>query len=1040
MSVATGMSPAWNAARTKLTDYLSVYDEPIPSLRDVNTIPDAPICGSGKLTVAVDGNHRDVSYHFSKSDFWHITSRWETLFQKYHIRQAPLCRLALTVHNAAGDAAGFRHVQDMSGAEIRSALPVAGGVLNVRCVPLAQRDLVLYELEATDAPVSVTVALETDNECDNFFILEGHQGAETVWVRKEHTSFITVNAAVVMRVMGGDNVRPTYDGGFKAALSVEVRPGSTVRLLLSAKGGKDEYEHLEQSLAAVAAVGADDIAALLGDHAEWWRDFWLKSWLDIGDPAIERFYYGAQYVHGCSVDLDGRVVPGLAGGWITNPNPIWGGTYTMNYNGESPFWGLCSSNRGEFVLPYARACQDFVPQGRELAGRLGTRGFVMPVMIGPWGITDNDDALGQKSNASMSALAMIWHYQTTRDREFLAHTLYPYLRELMEYWEDNLELDDSGRYVIHGSARERNPGDVNPGEDLAFVRQILETVQEGSEILGLDADRRDLWRDYQDRLSDYPVANVEGNLCFKEAENRMCVSLQGVGDNVCALNPVYPGGAIDRDPSGKGRIIARNTLRYLQSWNQANSFTRVFCQAVRAEWPGGELLDLFKARITGEGDGPFEHLRRNNTFLPHIHSFEGTAPTEFINSMLAQAHGGVLKVFGVWPKDRNASFSRLRVCGAFLVSGKLQDGVVTDVEILSEQGETCRMLSCWPGHAMKVEQVTAGATAPVAVREDEGAYAWDTVPGGVYRVTIGEAVQEESSNSPLMLVPIFESAAKAEVKHTDAALDIVLTPRTRSTQLALDVVYADESRSDCTAACQFAVRDAAIAQVRPDGVLSGIGRGRTCVDVTAEIDGAELAASISVYVLPIDVVMDVTVTTAPSDAPPRDGVWNTLKSLEVGYGMDGPDVISRARSNSYGFGTYRHNGDGKDAWLQFDFGSVSALDEMWVWNYNCPADYRVLWWNGGRANGLRDVRIEYSEAGENWVELETAGHPFRLAQATGKQWMPAGNLDDGRNSPIRFEGARARYVKVIPDPEVGVGNWGGPGFGVSQVRFTRFPQ
>jgi hypothetical protein len=133
---------------------------------------------------------------------------------------------------------------------------------------------------------------------------------------------------------------------------------------------------------------------------------------------------------------------------------------------------------------------------------------------------------------------------------------------------------------------------------------------------------------------------------------------------------------------------------------------------------------------------------------------------------------------------------------------------------------------------------------------------------------------------------------------------------------------------------------------------------------------------------------------------------------------------------------YQMNKGGKDSMLRFDFGRVYSLDEMWIWNYNCPDDYRVLGWSGGTASGMRDVAIEYSVDGVQWKSLKADGYPFRLARASGKQWMPATNLDDGENSPIAFEGVRARYVRLSADPTVGVGNWGGPKFGLSEVRFT----
>jgi len=127
---------------------------------------------------------------------------------------------------------------------------------------------------------------------------------------------------------------------------------------------------------------------------------------------------------------------------------------------------------------------------------------------------------------------------------------------------------------------------------------------------------------------------------------------------------------------------------------------------------------------------------------------------------------------------------------------------------------------------------------------------------------------------------------------------------------------------------------------------------------------------------------------------------------------------------------------GEQGTLLFDFGREYALDEMYVWNFNCPNDYRVLWWSGGTPSGLRDVAIETSVDGSKWTPLKDGAYPFRLAKATGKQWMPATNLDDGKNSPIRFGGIKARYVRLIPEPTVGVGNWGGTRFGLSEVRFT----
>ncbi|MHC5157752.1 MAG: glycosyl hydrolase family 95 catalytic domain-containing protein, partial [Planctomycetota bacterium] len=743
-----------------------------------------------------------------------------------------------------------------------------------------------------------------------------------------------------------------------------VEPSKPVMLVLSAGGGKDEYQHLADAITALDRVDINAIPELLKEHAAWWQNYWLKSWIDMTDPAIERYYYGALYVLGCSIDLDSRVAPGLAGAWITHTRPIWGGNYTMNYNGEAPFWSLFSANRGEMVLPYARVCMDYIPSGRRLAKELGTKGIVMPVMIGPWGVCVhglNGDAIGQKSNASLAAISLLWHYDFYRDRSFLEEYTFPFVLELMDFWEDNLVLDDTGRYVIKGAARERDPGDLNPGPTLAYVRRVLEFAISFGKEMGVDNGRRALWQKYLDRLSNYPVRVVDGNPCFTESENRMEVSTFGAADNPVVLDHVYPGGSLGEGEQEKNRIIARNTLRYLGSWNQGNAFSRVFSQAVRAEWDGDDLLELFKRRLSS-GNGPFEIVRRNNTFINADHSYEGVGGIEFINTMLAHAHGGVLKVFDVWPESRDASFNRLRVAGAFLVSGELKGGKVSQVEILSEQGGKCRMESCWDGYSIAVQKVSNGRVKAVKISSKAGVYAWDTVPGGVYKVTVGKELKEAVDNPPVMLVPIIEARAQEGVKYTDAAMDVLLTRENRNTQLEIDVVYADESRREVTSKCSFKSRDPRIAKVNSGGKITGVGSGWASVDVEAGVDGVSLKCSVLVYVLNNNVIggVDVVSTAKASGRGHKD--WKNSPDCLVGAGgIDGPDVTSLHRANPYQVGMYQMNKGGKDSMLVFDFGKVYSLDEMWVWNYNCPDDYRALGWSGGTASGMRDVTIEYSE-------------------------------------------------------------------------------
>lgn len=1038
----------WNELRDKLDGMTGRYDRPIASLQKEDAIPDAPLAGGGNLTVTLDGDHRGATFYVTKSDFWVGVMQPENLFLRARISPSPFVRLHMEVKGGSDHATGFEHVQDMAGAEIRSSFPVEGGSLSVRTLAIAQKGLVLFELTARNRPVSLAVNLESDNERKNFFIARGVRDKDTVYLRKEHKSFINVNAAAALRVLGAAKTTIVSDNMHDPAVEIEVEPGKPAWLVLAAAGGKDEFHPLDEALAMLKAARVDALSQLVADHQAWWRDYWMKSWVDLGDPVLERFYYGALYVLGTSLDLDSRVTPGLAGGWITTTDLLWGGTYTMNYNGQAPFWGLVSANRGEWLLPYARVCLDYIPTGRVQAKETGTGGIVFPVMIGPWGVEDIPDALGQKGNASLASLSLISHQEHYRDPAFLQDYAYPLVREVADFWEKNIEIDARGRCVIHGAARERDPGDLNPINDLAYARRVLGAAIAFSKELQVDAERRARWKKLIDGLSDYPTIVVDGKICFSESENRQVVGTMGepgtlgVGDNPVVLDHVYPGGALDTNRSGKLKMIARNTLRYLDSWGQYNAFPRIFSQAARAEYPGKELLDIFRKRIGGGGKGKYEHLRANNSFLPADHAYEGAGAIEFINYLLANGQGGVIRIFELWPKDRDAAFHRLRVPGAFLVSASLRKGEVSEVDIVSENGSDCRMASCWPGYGIEVSEISNdGKSNPIDVESKDGVASWKTKIESRYRVTKGHEVTNAKGNPPVMLVPIVEPHTARSLDYTKAAIDVLLTPEQPRAKIRIELVRDDESSEEWTPRSSFRSLDESVASVSEDGLIRAVGSGWATIAVASEVEGEMLTSRVRTYVMRNNVVPAVMASSPDSTGGPGNSGWKNRPECLVGSGgTDGPDITARHRANGYRVGMYHMDSKGEDAVLVFDLGKTYTLDQMWVWNFNAPENYRIVdLWSGGLRSGMRDVAIEYSNDGEKWTALKDGQYPFRLAIASGKQWMPATNLDDGKQNPIRFDGVRARYVRLRPNPEVGVGNWGGQGFGLSEVKFTYLP-
>ncbi|MGI6270061.1 MAG: discoidin domain-containing protein [Candidatus Howiella sp.] len=167
----------------------------------------------------------------------------------------------------------------------------------------------------------------------------------------------------------------------------------------------------------------------------------------------------------------------------------------------------------------------------------------------------------------------------------------------------------------------------------------------------------------------------------------------------------------------------------------------------------------------------------------------------------------------------------------------------------------------------------------------------------------------------------------------------------------------------------------------------------------------------------------------------------TPTHLIDGSGMSGQASLSDTHDNHNSAFTMWHTdaNPGETAWVQVDLGDIYPLDEMYVWNLNQQ---------NHTERGLKNVRIEYSLSGASWTELTPpegvtfpeatdTDYPFQLAKASGQNGCTATNLNDGSNTPVSFDGAVARYVRITAQPEVGNGSWGEEYFGLSELRFTR---
>jgi hypothetical protein len=748
--LATGAGAAETDAEAQapVSKYVGIYTEPPTTVGSLDPsihacrIPDGPLMGNGDLAVAVGGTPSEQTFYLSKSDLSQSARG--------------LGGLTFTFKGEAKKA-GYRQEQDLYRAEIRSTIPLTDATIKMRSWTADTGNILVTELSTVEG-VGLDVDLKLWSHASSLKTQAGTAGG-MIWSTREADTVMGTNkqpfvsrVAMVTRVLGA-TPECTTNTKTSSGARFSVPAGKTVRVITVVAGGYKAANPIEKGKEVAAALTEREIDALEAAHREWWKTYWSKSSITVNDEQLEKFYYGALYVLGCA-SREGSVAPGLAGPWHLHGPACWSNKYTLDYNFESAWWGVYSSNRPELALPYYDVILKLIPEGRRLARENATKGVLFGVNAHAWGGFTDTRTLNMKGNASLAALNFMMHYQYTRDEAFLVEKAWPLLKELAEFWEDNLVRDESTRqWSIRNSGAREGQEDNNAITDLGYVKALFRFLLETSdtlegkrfegEAIHITEARRAKWQSYVDELSAYPTIVFQDKKVFKEAANRTRMSLGGPGDNSDVLGHVFPGEALSLGSGPDLLQIAQNTVTALNpdrgkaSWFQANSFPKIYTQAVRSGYPAEKVVDSLKLLLAGrqpyDDRGDHAQLRGNLTINPPVHSLEYVGAIEAINSMLLQSHDRTIRVFPVWVKGKDASFRNLRAYGAFLVSSEYKDDLVTHVDITSEAGGTCTVANPWPEKACEVVSLSGGRAEKVEFRRVGNAIVFDTQKGCQYR-------------------------------------------------------------------------------------------------------------------------------------------------------------------------------------------------------------------------------------------------------------------------------------------------------------------
>ncbi|WP_394924184.1 discoidin domain-containing protein [uncultured Robinsoniella sp.] len=670
----------------------------------------------------------------------------------------------------------FYEKQDILTAEIQTDMSIADTPVTMETRMQADSNLLITEITsqgAEPAELEVQVWGKADNKK---FPAEAKADGNRVTASRTtyngaaaNSKSWTSKAALSTEIYGAANVEAQDRGNGKAALAFTLEPGETIQVVTAIGGGGQTYDsngNLQnmsepEDEANALLDSAGDVESLKANHLNWWKDYWMSSYIDMQDnDLVKKYYYGAQYILG-STAREGDIAPGLYGIWHTTDNPSWSSDYHLNYNFISTFYGANSSNRCDLTLPAGEVFLNLEEEGTKRAADVeelrkidgsyvGSRpelqngipdAMLLPVGVGPWGTITDNTYLKQALCAGYSAYPMIEYYKYTKDQDYLNNNVYEYLKKCAAFYETWLEEDENHHYTLYAGYNEGSWA-KNPAVELAAVKNLMNSLVDMSQDLGVDADKRKVWKDIYNGLSEQPTTIVNDKkvlaLGEKEWKNGQWQDLNNPipGDgNAIPLDSVIPGDVYNYFSPDQDLEIVRNTVDVFSqrgAWTQINNFPRLFTDAVTARYPAETVIEKLTNTI-------IEQLQANLRISDNTHGVEKAGATEAINRMFLASADDLIKVYPNWLRDTDAKFVRLRAQNGFLVSAQYNGSLneAENIHITSEKGEVVNFVVPWEiGAVVRDSEGTIVKTKAGTVPnwEDEKTISFSTTEGETYTV------------------------------------------------------------------------------------------------------------------------------------------------------------------------------------------------------------------------------------------------------------------------------------------------------------------